>query len=282
MMQFSNTFNLNVQLHGKKCKTQSTRLRTEAKNIIVCGEFNAAIHYRKDGEEEIIGQRVFGKGKQFLTVKGSRIPENFVDNREHLVTLARTTSTVVANTFIQKRLENKITYKAMTTDNGPPWTPERYYEIDHCLIRKCWRNSVFDITTDAHTNVNTDHCMMTVKLRQALKAKEEIKTDPSLKNISIPGGDEEHILQSFNDNVSQRLKNTGITEQRETNMADLCEAMEKAARETLQLKEPLRKRAGCHPELKPLIEARFQATKNYDNEGVKLITKNLKKTAKQK
>ena len=55
-------------------------------------------------------------------------------------------------------------------------------------------------------------------------------------------------------------------------MADLCDAMDKAARDTLQLKESLRKRAGCHPELLPLIEARLQATKNYDSKEVKTIT----------
>ena len=64
-------------------------------------------------------------------------------------------------------------------------------------------------------------------------------------------------------------------------MADLCDAMDKAARDALQLKEPPRKRAGCHPELLALIEARLQATRNYDSEEVKAVTKELKKKARQ-
>ena len=64
-------------------------------------------------------------------------------------------------------------------------------------------------------------------------------------------------------------------------MVDLCAAMDKAARDNLQLKEPPKKRASCHPELKPLIEARLQATKNYDYEGVKSTTKDLDKKARQ-
>ena len=34
----------------------------EAKNIIVCGDFNAALHHIKEDEDDIIGQHIFGKG----------------------------------------------------------------------------------------------------------------------------------------------------------------------------------------------------------------------------
>ena len=122
------------------------------------------------------------------------MPDNFIDNREHLITITRATNAQIANTFLQKNPENKITYKAMTTDNGPPWIPERYHEIDHCLVRKCWRNSVIDITTDPHTNINTDHYMMTAEIRQALKAKVDTQYEQSLNNVSIPDGNEEDVL----------------------------------------------------------------------------------------
>ena len=57
--------------------------------------------------------------------------------------------------------------------------------------------------------------------------------------------------------------------------------MNKVARENLQLKEPPMKRESCHPELQPIIDARLQATKNYDHEGVKSIINTLKKKARQ-
>ena len=165
---------------------------TEARNLIVCGDFIAAIHHRKGDEDDLIGQHVLGKGRQFLATKAERTPQNFTDNREHLVTLARITNTVIANTYIEKNLGNEIIYKA--TDNGPPWTPDRYYEIDHRLVRKCWRNSVLDIAIRTNMQTYIDHYMMTVT-RQALKSKDEIKTDPSLKNVSILEGNEEDILK---------------------------------------------------------------------------------------
>ena len=82
----------------------------------------------------------------------------------------------------------------MATDSGPPWTPERYYEIDHCLVRKCCRNRVIDITTDPHANINTDRYMMTMEIKQILKAKEDMQYEQSLNNITIPEGNEEDIL----------------------------------------------------------------------------------------
>ena len=93
----------------------------------------------------------------------------------------------------------------MTTETGPPWTPERYYETDHCLVRKCWRNSVIDITTDPHTNINTDHYMMTVEIKQTLKTKEDIQYEQSFMNITFPDGNEEEILKRFNNNISVHL-----------------------------------------------------------------------------
>ena len=47
---------------------------TEAKNLIVCGDFNAALHHRKEGEEDVIGQHVFRKGGLFLATKEDRMP----------------------------------------------------------------------------------------------------------------------------------------------------------------------------------------------------------------
>ena len=81
-------------------------------------------------------------------------------------------------------------------------------------------------------------------------------------------------------NYIKKPIDTSIEEQRETTMADLREAMGKAARDTLQFKEPLRERAGCHPDFLPLVDARLQAIKNYDSERAKPITNEFKKKAR--
>ena len=54
---------------------------TEANNFIVCGDFNAALHHRNEGEEDVIGQHVLGQGRLFLATREDRMPDNFIDNR---------------------------------------------------------------------------------------------------------------------------------------------------------------------------------------------------------
>ena len=52
-------------------------------------------------ERERVGQHMFGKAWKVLCIKGNRLEADFIDNREHLVCLARSTNTVIANTFAQ-------------------------------------------------------------------------------------------------------------------------------------------------------------------------------------
>ena len=43
---------------------------------------------------------------------------------------------------------------------GPPWTPDRYEEIDHCIVRNSWENTITNIQTGPNTNVHKDHYTM--------------------------------------------------------------------------------------------------------------------------
>ena len=84
----------------------------------------------------------------------------------------------IANTYFQQIGKHKTTYqKENNTDT------ERYCELDHCLVRKQWSNSVIDMQSDPHTSINTDHKMIAIKLRQKLKAREEPNREPTLKGI---------------------------------------------------------------------------------------------------
>ena len=156
----------------------------------------------------------------------------------------------------------------MTTQIGPPWTSERYYEIDRRLVKRHRRNSILDIQSDPYTNVNTDHYMIKVTIRQALKAKEEIHMGPTLKGITIPEDNEDNSLLNFNEQVSNTLRQKQDSQQ-ETTLQDLCNAMEDAARNNLQIKPPRSKRKECHPEIKAPIGQRFRALQNNEYEAIR-------------
>ena len=73
---------------------------------------------------------------------------------------------------------------------GPPWTPDRYEEIDHCIIRNSWKNTIVNIQTEPTTNVSTDHFTMVATIRQKLKAIDKNDFEINLKNLDIgPGTD---------------------------------------------------------------------------------------------
>ena len=61
-----------------------------AKHIILLGDFNTSLHARKEGEEDSIGEHMFGKGMAFLTPKEEYKPVWKTDNREILTNMIRT------------------------------------------------------------------------------------------------------------------------------------------------------------------------------------------------
>ena len=65
----------------------SNRIRdiTHNNNLAVLGDLNAALHARKEGEEERLGLQVWGKGLAFLREKEGLLPANM--NRNILVEL---------------------------------------------------------------------------------------------------------------------------------------------------------------------------------------------------
>ena len=169
----------------------------------------------------------------------------------------------------------------MTTQIGSPWTSERYYEIDHCLVKRHWRNSILDIQSDPYTNVNTDRYMTKLIIRPARKAKEEIHMEPTLKGITIPEENEDNSFLNFNEQVANTLIQKQQDSQQEATLQDLCNAMEDAARNNLHIKPPGRKKKDCHPEIKALIGQRLRALQDNGYEAIKDITKLLKKTARR-
>ena len=60
---------------------------------------------------------------------------------------------------------------------------DTYCELDHCLVRKQWMNSVANVQADPYTNINTDHKVLEVKIRQKLKALAQPNNEPTFKGI---------------------------------------------------------------------------------------------------
>ena len=70
------------------------------KNIVVLGDFNAAMHARKPGEEECLGPHIRDKGLRFLREKEGLLPENM--NRSVPVDFLKGYDMRCMNTFFPK------------------------------------------------------------------------------------------------------------------------------------------------------------------------------------
>eukprot|EP00972_Heterocapsa_arctica_P098127 14478323-Heterocapsa_arctica.AAC.1 len=115
-----------------------------SKKPIILGDFNAQLHTRKEGEEPNIGPHIVGKGLAFLLAKENTQGDKMF-NRSSLTDLLREHDLRVMNTFLHKPPREKATCKSVgkVGDTGP-WTTDRYSEIDFCLARTRWHNSIID------------------------------------------------------------------------------------------------------------------------------------------
>ena len=101
-----------------------------------------------------------------------------------LTNIIRTQGLVIKNTYFDKPPKNKATYRKVGTQLGPPWTPDRYEEIDHCIVRNSWNNNIINIQTEPTTNVSTDHFTMIATIRQKLKATDKNDYEINLKTLT--------------------------------------------------------------------------------------------------
>ena len=225
-----------------------TRTRTPiAKNLILFGDMNTSLHARKEGEEDYIGEHVFGKGMPFVTLKETYIPAWKTDNREMLANLISEHMTLLSNIFFNKY---KATYRRISMHIGPLWTPDRYEEIDHCIVRNSCENTITNVQTEPNTNVNTDHYTMVATIRQRLKANDKTELGINLKSIDIgPDTDEKGspnpLIVQFNGKVQEILANSETSK----DVGNFTDAVKKAAIETLNIKPSKGKKQDCDPEM---------------------------------
>ena len=202
----------------------------EAIHVIVLGDLNTNLHTRKEGEENHMGPSIYGRGAYFLRDTEVLTPAEKTTNREHLIMLLRANGMKVANTYFHKGDNHTITYqKQNNTDGGPPWDTERYCELDHCPVEQQWSNSTIDKQSDPHTDINIDHKMVAIQLRQKLIVREEPNREPTLKGITPEkeGQSKEVALDNYSIKFRELVNDTWDND--EYNKDELCKLTKEAA-----------------------------------------------------
>ena len=113
---------------------------------LAVGDFNTRLHGQLAGEEAVIGKHVWGRGDKFLKTQDQADKEQ----RALLVTTLKTTTHVHMNSFFEKRAEKKIT-RSDWSAVGPPYTPQRYAELDAILANQRCRNMIKNVESNMST-----------------------------------------------------------------------------------------------------------------------------------
>ena len=243
------------------------------KNVVVLGDFNAAVHARKEGEEERLGLHVWGKGIAFLREKEGLLPESM--DRNILIELLKEHDMMrCMSTYFEKRNSKKATYRHMwATGMQGPRDTDRYSELDLRLVFGRWANSIKNVEPDSFTNVNTDHLALGININQKLKALVEAEHG---KEFSGAKSENEQQTIPYDEMIRESIME-GKTEDMESIMRTLA----KAAEETLTLKPPRVRKRDCHPELERLVACREIAVEQDDEDEVKRIIRLFKKRARK-
>ena len=242
------------------------------KSLIVLGDYNAAIHARKEGEEEFLGPHVWGRGLRFLVNKERQLLGGM--NRDHLMELLREHDMKCMNSFFQKPNHEKATYRHVWTRGlQGPFTSDRYSEIDFCLAFRRWSNSVIDMTSDRNTNIDTDHLALIIEVRQKLKAIRRENTEVTLNGARAETEEQE---EEYDGMVVQ-----GMIHGEAEHMEGFMKTLAAAAEERLTLKPKRERKRDCHPELERIIRDRDAALQANNKDEVVRITKLLKRRARK-
>jgi len=138
---------------------------------IALGDFNARIHGRLRGEEEIFGPRIYGEGVARILNPGRGHGEK--TNRDMLAEVCAERSMCVANTWFMKPDSQKVTYMAPGVERLPEagqWPPAQFAELDLCLISRRWKGAVKDVRSRPFAGLPTDHFPLEVELQVRLRA----------------------------------------------------------------------------------------------------------------
>ena len=135
--------------------------------------------------------------------------------------------------------------------------------------------------SDPHTDINTDHEVIAIKLRQKLKAREEPNREPTLKGIKPEkeGQSKEEALEHYN--IKSRELVSEAWDNDEYNKDDLYKLTKEAAQHSFDKPTTKGRRENCGPRLKALLNYRKLTIESNDSHTTKQLTRQIKKLARK-
>ena len=121
----------------------------------ILGDLNARINYSKPGEESVFGEHIFAN--PLANTK----PHS---NRDLLFELCLSNGYVVANTFIERPVEEKVTYFDLAAKPKDEISVRYFTELDHVLAQRDWMHKVLHVKSVRDAALQSHHFLVLVKL----------------------------------------------------------------------------------------------------------------------
>ena len=148
--------------------TQATKKSKSKGFVMVLGDFNARVQTKLSEYETMVGPYTFDKNNTRIEQQHHSV----IDNQENLLAYAANTEQRLMNTFFYKQEEKLITYKEDKAHlGGPPYNRSKYETLDYVLVPNRWKNTIKDVESDVHAEINSDHYPMKIRVQINLKAE---------------------------------------------------------------------------------------------------------------
>ena len=143
------------------------------------GDLNSRLYYRFGGEESIIGP-YYVKNQEKNMVSSM--------NRYLLVEFCSTTSTCIANTFLEHPLENLVTYKSLGTQAHDIVTPTNFAQLDLVLIETKWTDKIIDIQSCSSLPLSSQHFLLWCTLDVCIEktSRKDIRKSQNVEVLKDP------------------------------------------------------------------------------------------------
>ena len=253
--------------------TKTSEQIPEAEALFIFGDMNAKLQVRLPEETSIIGKHVFGKGMAGL----ENANDDTLDNRFRMMDFCQEQGLVVMNTMFEKEKKKQVTRKELTTEGWKgPWSEDRYSQMDFCLARSRWKNSVVDVSSKPELAFNSDHCLVISTIKIRLK-RQPTETNEPIIRYRNPTKQQKH---EYNRRLS--LNETWYEDQTidlDERMRGLMEDMLNRAAENFTPIPPKQKQSYLTEKTWNLITKRQEAHEKGNEEECTKLSKQIRKAA---
>ena len=166
---------------------------------IFMGDFNARLMEQLGHESNVIGPHIFRNDTDNI----SQLSVNQQDNRFRFTSFCQEHELVATNTWFEKPLAKLITHRNAATPNyTPPFTTDRFGQIDYILVNHKWRNAITNVETSSRHAVSTDHRLLIAQIRVKLARtpKRQCQKTPRYRQPTV------EQLTHYNDHVQEMLQ----------------------------------------------------------------------------